>query len=216
MLKDKQFWLITFGLIFILFACSSSPEETVPPEPLVVDLAPVVSATGEVVPQQEALLSVWVSGIAEDVLVKKGDRVSTGQVLVQLESTEEQQAAVSAAELELLNAQIALEALFKDTDLLAAQALRQCHARLADLTQSSAGLLERGTICPFREPFWSWLHVIDEKALLNPWMTTNDGTKHGYVRFDPRLLCETRDHIVARVEQDKPSEEAQQDRSSVH
>ena len=78
----------------------------------------MVSATGEVVPEMEALLSVTAGGVVEDVLVEKGDRVSTGQVLVKLEGSEEQLAAVSAAELALLNAQFALEALYKDTDLL--------------------------------------------------------------------------------------------------
>jgi HlyD family secretion protein len=77
-----------------------------------------------VVPEQEALLSVSAGGVVEDVLVEKGDLVSTGQVLVQLEGTEQQAAAVSAAALELANAQFVLDKLYQDTDLLAAQALR--------------------------------------------------------------------------------------------
>jgi multidrug efflux pump subunit AcrA (membrane-fusion protein) len=77
-----------------------------------------------VVPEQEALLSVSAGGVVEDVLVEKGDPVSTGQVLVQLEGTEQQAAAVSAAALELANAQFVLDKLYQDTDLLAAQALR--------------------------------------------------------------------------------------------
>lgn len=142
MLKDKQYRLIALSLIFILSACSTSPEETATPELLAADLTPVVSATGKVVPQQEALLSVSTSGVVEDVLVMKGDTVSTGQVLVQLESTEEQLAAVSLAELELLHAQIALEALFKDTDLLAAQALQSVEVAeksLEDLNNPELG-----------------------------------------------------------------------------
>jgi len=62
--------------------------------------------------------------VVEDVLVSKGDDVTVGQVLVQLEGTEQQLAAISATELELANAQFALQTLYKDTDLLAAQALR--------------------------------------------------------------------------------------------
>ena len=126
--KTKHLTLLTLSLIFILSACSPAAEEPSIPEPVAVDLTPVVSATGEVVPEQEALLSVSVGGVVEDVLVKKGDTVSAGQVLVLLEGTEQQLAAVSAAELELLNAQFALEALFKDTDLLAAQALQSVEA----------------------------------------------------------------------------------------
>jgi HlyD family secretion protein len=84
----------------------------------------MVSATGIVVPEQEALLSVTTGGIVEDVLVAKGDTVSSGQVLVKLEGSEQQSAAVSTAELDLMNAQFALEALNRDTDLLAAEALK--------------------------------------------------------------------------------------------
>jgi len=122
--RNKILSLLAFGLIFILAACSPAAEETAAPQSVAVDFSPIVSATGEIVPEQEALLSVSAGGVVEDVLVKKGDDVSAGQVLVQLEGTEQQVAAVSAAALELANAQFAIDALYKDTDLLAAQALR--------------------------------------------------------------------------------------------
>ena len=131
--NQKIFVIVVLSLTLIvgLAACDSLPrpgeqgqgsEETV--EPVVVEYAPIVSATGIVVPKQEALLSVSAGGVVESVLVKEGDAVSSGEVLVKLEGTEQQLAAVSAAELELANAQFALEALYKDTDLLAAQALQ--------------------------------------------------------------------------------------------
>lgn len=117
--------LLAFSLLFILSACEGTAvEETTSPESVAVDYTPIVSATGEVVPEQEALLSVSAGGVVEEVLVTKGDKVTTGQVLVQLEGTEQQLAAVSVAELELSNAKYALDALYKDTDLLAAEALR--------------------------------------------------------------------------------------------
>ena len=81
----------------------------------------MVSATGKIVPEQEALLSVSAGGVVEDVLVSKGDDVTAGQVLVQLEGTEQQLAAISAAELELANAKFTLETLHKNTDLIAAR-----------------------------------------------------------------------------------------------
>jgi HlyD family secretion protein len=124
----KRIMLLAFGLIFILSACSPAAEETGAPEPIAVDFSPIVSATGVVTPEQEALLSVSAGGVVEDVLVNKGDGVSAGQVLVQLEGTEQQAAAVSAAAFELANAQFALDSLYKDTDLLAAQALRSAEA----------------------------------------------------------------------------------------
>jgi HlyD family secretion protein len=116
--------LIALFTIFILTACGQAAEETAPPAPEPVSLTPIVSATGEVIPEQDALLSVTVGGVVEDVLVAKGDPITAGQVLVRIEASEQQKAAVSAAELELANAQIALESLYKDTDLLAARALR--------------------------------------------------------------------------------------------
>lgn len=116
--------IITLGLVIGLTACSSAAEDTTTPEVIAPSLNPIVSATGVVVPEQEALLSVSAGGVVEDVLVSKGDQVSTGQVLVRLEGTEQQAAAVSAAALELANARYALDKLHQDTDLLAAQALR--------------------------------------------------------------------------------------------
>jgi multidrug resistance efflux pump len=83
-----------------------------------------------VIPEQEALLSVSSGGVVEILLVKKGDRVAAGQVLLQLEGSERQAAAVSAAELALVNAQYALDSLYKETDLMAAEALRS--AELAE------------------------------------------------------------------------------------
>jgi len=116
--------LFAFGLVLLLSACSPAAEEITTPEPAAPSFSSVVSATGVVVPEQEALLSVSAGGVVEDVLVEKGDQVSAGQVLVQLEGTEQQAAAVSAAALALANAQYTLDKLYQDTDLLAAQALR--------------------------------------------------------------------------------------------
>lgn len=122
--RINQFALLAFGLVFILSACRPGAEETAAPELIAPSFSSLVSATGVVVPEQEALLSVSAGGVVEDVLVSKGDQVSAGQVLVKLEGTEQQAAAVSAAELALANAQFALDNLFEDTNLLAAQALR--------------------------------------------------------------------------------------------
>ncbi len=124
MSKNKQFALFTSLVFMILSACGPAAEETTSPEPAAVNLPSIVSASGVVVPEQEALLSVATGGIVEDVLVSKGDTISTGQVLVKLKASEQQSAAVSTAELELLKADLALEALYRDTDLLAAQALK--------------------------------------------------------------------------------------------
>lgn len=138
--------LLALGLILILGACDSLPQppgappiDQDAPEAVSVDRSQMVSATGKVIPEQEALLSVSAGGVVENVLIEKGDKVAAGEVLVQLEGTEQQSAAVSAAELELVNAQFALDSLYKDTDLLAAEALRSAEIAeqaLEDLNNS--------------------------------------------------------------------------------
>ena len=124
----KKIMLLIIGIIFVLSACNTPAEETATAEPVAVDFTPIVSATGEVVPEQEATLSVSAGGVIEEVFVQEGDAVSAGDILVRLEGTEQQLAAVSTAELELANAQFALDALYKDTDLRAAQALQSAEA----------------------------------------------------------------------------------------
>ena len=139
--------LLALGLAIILGACDSLPqpsgaatvETDASSELVLADRSSIVSATGKVVPERDALLSVSAGGVVENVLVKKGDEVTAGEVLVQLEGTEQQSAAVSAAELELVNAQFALDSLFKDTNLLAAEALRSAEIAeqaLEDLNNS--------------------------------------------------------------------------------
>jgi HlyD family secretion protein len=128
MSKNNQFVLIVPIVVFILAACSPAVEGTITADPAAENLPAMVSASGVVVPEKEALLSIAAGGIVEDVLVEKGDRVSPGQVLVKLEGSQEQLSAVSTAELALLNAQLELEALYKDTELAAAEALNSAEA----------------------------------------------------------------------------------------
>ena len=89
-----------------------------------LDSSAIVSAAGKVIPGAGSAAKSIFRGVVEDLLVKKGDDVSVGQVLMQLEGTEQQAAMVSGAELALVNAQFALDTLYKDTDLMAAEALR--------------------------------------------------------------------------------------------
>jgi multidrug efflux pump subunit AcrA (membrane-fusion protein) len=117
--------ILIIGLAFTLSACTTAAEEEAPETEIALEsFTPIVSATGEIVPEQTALLSVKTGGVVANVLVNEGDSVETGQVLVRLEGTEQQQAAVSTAQFELANAQYALDSLYKDTDLLAAQVLQ--------------------------------------------------------------------------------------------
>jgi len=68
-----------------------------------------VIASGVVVPAQKAQIALAVGSRIESVNVVVGDRVQAGQALVQLEGKEAAQAAVSAAEFELEQAQQALD-----------------------------------------------------------------------------------------------------------
>lgn len=128
MSKFKQFVLCVSMVVFSLAACSPAAEEKIATDPVVGNLPAKVSASGVVVPEKEALLSITAGGIVEDVLVEKGDHASPGQILVKLEGSQGQISAVSTAELALLNAQLALEALYKDTELAAAEGLISAEA----------------------------------------------------------------------------------------
>jgi HlyD family secretion protein len=91
------------------------------------EIAPVkadssVIAEGKVIPAQNASLSFTTGGVVGQVLVAEGDTVAAGQPLIRLVGNEKLQAAVSAAELEVLTAQQALDDLKTSVDLQRSQA----------------------------------------------------------------------------------------------
>jgi multidrug efflux pump subunit AcrA (membrane-fusion protein) len=73
-----------------------------------------VIASGVAVPAQQSRLAFALAGQVESAPVAVGERVSAGQALARLEGAEELQAAVSAAELQVLNAEQALQSLSDD------------------------------------------------------------------------------------------------------
>lgn len=128
--KEIVFLLIIAAL---LAGCSGSaqaagsPEAAQTPEGSAT-LPPVrsnssVMAEGRVVPAQEAQLSFSTGGVVDEVLVAEGEMVEAGQVIVRLKGNEKLKAAVAAAELELLSAQQALEALKANADVVRADTL---------------------------------------------------------------------------------------------
>jgi multidrug resistance efflux pump len=118
--------ILLFALAFTTACNGLSSVDTPEPEPTVSEgeFVPIVSATGVVVPTDWARLSMSATGVVEDVLVSEDEFVNPGQVLVRLEGTEQLQAALAAAQLELASAQAALNELNEKTALLAAQALQ--------------------------------------------------------------------------------------------
>lgn len=75
-----------------------------------------VTASGIIVPAREATLSFAVPGAIESVAVSEGQKVDAGQVLAQLSGSQEMQAAVSAADVQVLSAQQALDNLKDDAN----------------------------------------------------------------------------------------------------
>ena len=110
--------------ILMLAGCGAAGSEATPtPESGAGEVFDaIVSATGVVVPERWAALSMRGQGIVAERLVEEGDRVVAGQALVRLDGQAQAEAAVRLAEQELLNAQQALHDLREDAPLAAAQA----------------------------------------------------------------------------------------------
>lgn len=118
----QRAWILAGALV--LAGCGPAGEEATPtPGPGAAEVFhAVVSATGVVVPERWAALSMRGQGIVAEVLVEEGDPVAAGQALVRLDGRPRAEAAVRLAQQELLNAQQALEDLNEDAPLAAAQA----------------------------------------------------------------------------------------------
>ena len=115
-------FLITTTLV--LSGCSalglaSTPEST--PIPTVEGNQSVVSQ-GNLVPKDYAYLSFPLAGHLSQILVKQGDQVTSGQLLASLGDREQYQASVTAAQLEVENAQKTLNDLNKNADIAASNA----------------------------------------------------------------------------------------------
>jgi len=96
---------------FLLAGCAGGGKATPTPQALDVDqYEPVVNATGEVLPVQWAALGMAVEGgVIEDLLVKEGQQVKKGDVLLRLSGTQHARAALAAAEAGLVAAEKALQ-----------------------------------------------------------------------------------------------------------
>jgi HlyD family secretion protein len=128
MRKQKAFLNI---LILILMggmltaACTGQAQEATPnvvPE-LDDSFASIVSATGVVVPERWSTISMQTSGVVDELLVVEGEQVGADQLLLVLAGSEQLHAALSAAELEYVNAQKALDELYEGAELARAQVI---------------------------------------------------------------------------------------------
>ena len=138
-----------------LTACSALEKPSPEPLPTVVlgdngtsPQAPLpgnlggVTASGTVVPAQEAHLAFALSEQVAAVNVSVGDKVTAGQVLASLAGAEQLQAALSAAELEVFTAQQALQKLnddLPDDQTAALQALNDAREAVRAAERRIAG-----------------------------------------------------------------------------
>ena len=141
MFKNKKaFWIILIAVVVITAGgygiyTWTSPEETETEETAEVqtavsregDLVVSASGAGSVIASIEVNLGFDESGTLTELLVGVGDKVETGQVLARLD-TEKSEAeialSVAQAQLDLLNAQQALDEIFDSEEMDAAEALK--------------------------------------------------------------------------------------------
>ncbi len=121
----RIFWItLALAALLTLTACGSKGEATPPP---ITDTAPpdVVIAEGHLVPARDLLLAPAVRGAVEAILVQEGTSVKAGEVLLRLSDSEQAQAAVEAAQAELVAARQAYEQFQRTADLAKAQAWQE-------------------------------------------------------------------------------------------
>ncbi len=124
-MKNKTFLLISSILLsaIIISACGgaagSGDEATATPLPIVIADTQIV-AEGFIVPKETAQLAFFSSGQIDEVLVDEGDSVTVGMVVARLGNREQVEAAIAAAQVELIAARQARQQL--DDNLALAQA----------------------------------------------------------------------------------------------
>jgi multidrug efflux pump subunit AcrA (membrane-fusion protein) len=116
--------IIFLGLSLIaLFALSACGAEETPAPVLEESLElDYVIAEGHILPVQHSWLIFTAPGRVAEILIEEGDQVRQDQVLARLADSENAEAALGAAELELISAQQALEAFTRTANLSSAQA----------------------------------------------------------------------------------------------
>ena len=117
-LKFRTIFLLM--LIFGLMLSACGIKETPTPEPVEPLSMGAVVAEGRILPAQDLRLSFSVRGTVAEVLVKEGDRVSKGQVIIRLNDWEQVEASLRAAELELTRIQQAYDNFVRSGDLATA------------------------------------------------------------------------------------------------
>jgi multidrug resistance efflux pump len=111
---------LTVGLVLLLTACSGGSTAISTPIPATPTNA--IIAEGHTLPNQSITLAFLASGRVQELLVKKGDHVSQGQVLARLGDREPAQAALAGAQAQVLAARQAYDLLTRTASLSQASA----------------------------------------------------------------------------------------------
>lgn len=121
-----RYLFLSLIAVLLVIGCSSKAAQPTPAGETtpVEEFNPVISVTGKVVPVKWSNLSVSTSGVVAEVLVEEGKNVEAGQVLIRLEGTESQQAAIAAAKEEVVSAQQALDDLTTNVDVARGESYR--------------------------------------------------------------------------------------------
>ena len=123
MKKTITKFIIVLAFGFLLSACGSLTGSSATPTPS--SSADTVIAEGHLVPSRNQYMAFAVGGKVDQLLVKKGDQVKQGQVLVSLADRQPAQAALSAAQMALTSAQQAFDTLNRAADLGHAKAWQE-------------------------------------------------------------------------------------------
>jgi multidrug efflux pump subunit AcrA (membrane-fusion protein) len=138
---------LILSLALFLSACSGfgQPATPTPASQSAEPAASLVSATGVVVPETWASLSLPTGGNLVELLVQEGDIVEAGQVLLRLDGSESLQAELTTAGEQLLTAEQNLDSLYEDVDLRLGEV-----SQVVSLAQQEVIAAERA-LDPFNE-----------------------------------------------------------------
>ena len=118
--KSKLILFLSLVLLLTLSSCAG--QETPIPEPVVNISLDHVIAEGRILPVQDSWLNFSAQGKVAEILVEEGEKVSRGQVLMHLADSESAQAALLAAEMELISANQDYDDFIRTSDLGSAKA----------------------------------------------------------------------------------------------
>jgi HlyD family secretion protein len=104
----------------MLIGCKTATPASITATP--VTSSDAVVSEAHFVPEQNLYLSFLAQGRVSEIMVKKGDTITKGQVLANLSDSEPAVANLTTAKLELASAEQALNILKRTSDLAAAQA----------------------------------------------------------------------------------------------